>query len=75
MKTLFNLLLMLIPRFTTDEVALIDTGDSYDIVCSMDDIEEGEVYDAVAKINIFTWFGRAWPVTGEEVSVRPWSTS
>lgn len=75
MRNLIEFILLFIPRYTTDEVALKDTGDGYDIICSMADLAPDEKFDAVATLNIFTWFGRAWPVVGEKIDVRPWPTN
>lgn len=68
----------IIPRFVSEDVALryspgCDPADwgAYEIVCSMDDLEPGEHYDAVASVDSFSFlfFGityrignfRGWP--------------
>lgn len=68
----------IIPRFITEDVALryvpgCDPADwgAYEIVCSLSDVEPGEVFDAVATVDAFSFlfFGityrignfRAWP--------------
>lgn len=74
MKFLIELLLFCIPRYTTEEVALKanETLGRFDIVCSMCYILPDEKYDAIAVINVFTWFWYRRPILGEAVSIRPW---
>lgn len=45
--TIWQFLLEIFPRFMTEDVALElnEFTDEYDIVCSMTDIEPGEVFD------------------------------
>lgn len=71
MKTILDFLDWFVPRFFTEDVALKDEGDYYEIVCSMKDIEPGEWYDGVVALNAFNFFGNAYFVkqVGE---VRPW---
>jgi hypothetical protein len=59
----------------TDTVALQynTLDDEYHILCSLEDVLPNERVDAVADVEIFTWFGKAWPLNiGEGVDVRPW---
>jgi len=60
-----------IPRFITEEVALIDRGDGYEIVCAVKDAEPGESFDArvtVSSLQVLG-FGLFPRVIGD---VRPW---
>lgn len=59
MKTILAFLDWLVPRFFTEDVALIDEGDSYRILCSMKDLDPDEHYDAVVAITAFNLFGYA----------------
>jgi hypothetical protein len=69
---IYKILDVLIPRFMTEDVALIDTGERYEIVCSMVDVMEWERFDGVATMRVFNFLGFAlFPkMIGE---VRPWS--
>ncbi len=71
---LAKLLDIIIPRRLTEEVALTDDGDHYQIACSMADVRPGERFDAVATMRTFNLFGMAlFPeLTGEP---RPWPTA
>lgn len=60
-----------IPRFITEDVALKDIGDVYEIVCSMKDLEPGETYDAVVAMDSFNFFGHAL-FAKQAGDVRPW---
>lgn len=59
-----------VPRFISEDVALAYQGgdprsiDSYTIVCSADDLRPGEIPDAIAKAESFTWLnvGITWRV-------------
>jgi len=51
-----------IPRFITEDVALerIDPGiawESFDIACSLSDVQPGEVFDAIATVDAFQFLG------------------
>lgn len=50
---------LMIPRFMTEEVALSDNGDHYEIACSMVDVQPGETFDAIGTMRIFNLFGFA----------------
>lgn len=67
-RKLFDLL---VPRFMTEDVALIECVDGFAIVCCMGDVEPGECFDAVATLRVFNLFGFGlWP---EQIGeVRPW---
>jgi len=56
-KRLARIIDIVMPRFITEEVALIDTGDRYEPVCSMVDVQDGERFDAVATFRSFNLFG------------------
>lgn len=62
-----------VPRFMTEDVALQIRDGGYHIVCCMADIEEGEIFDGVATVRMFNFFGAGlWPkMVGE---VRDWPT-
>lgn len=71
MKTILAFLDWAVPRFFTEDVALKDEGDHYEIMCSMADLGPGGRYDAVVAIDAFNFFGRAYfPKTAGDV--RPW---
>lgn len=68
---------VVIPRFITEEVALIrsapgprDDIDNYEIVCSIDDADPGEIFDAIATVHAFQAFGRGFAYRIE--NFRPW---
>lgn len=62
---------LIIPRFITEDVALHDNGQGYEIVCCMDDVQPGERFDGVATMRCFNLFGSGiWPKQVGEV--RPW---
>lgn len=71
MKLISILLDIVIPRFVIEDVALVDCGDHYEIVCSMADLAPGESYDAVATAHCFNLFGIAL-FTKLVSEVRPW---
>lgn len=68
----------LIPRFITEDVALRHVGsgsdwsewDSFEIVCAMSDISQGEEFDGIAEADSFTWlwFGISYRIG----NFRPW---
>ena len=66
MKILMYLFDFIVPRFITEDVALIkiEFDDSEEFVylplCSMRYIEDETGYDAVVKMKSFSWLGRAW---------------
>lgn len=51
---------IIIPRFITEEVALLYTDDNeeeVEVLCSLKDIREGEYYDCVGTMRSFNFFG------------------
>lgn len=48
------------PRFINEDVALIDEGEGYGVLCAMHDIREGDHYDAIATARSFNFFGRGY---------------
>lgn len=60
MDLIKNLILLFIPRFTTDNFALyIDEEGDWVIYCLekyLDDSDDGE-YNAIGSVNYFTWLG------------------
>lgn len=79
LKTICDWLLfaadLLIPRFITEDVALqrVSPGDDWDdfeIVCSMADVQPGEVFGGIAEADSFTWLGMG--VTYRIGNFRPW---
>lgn len=53
---------ILIPRFITEDVALMRVGpgsgwDDFEIACSMIDVQPGERFDGVASVDAFQWLG------------------
>lgn len=71
---LAKLLDIIIPRLLTEDVALTEVGDHYEIACSMADVRPSERFDAVATMRTFNLFGMALSPTmvGEP---RPWPTA
>jgi hypothetical protein len=66
-----KLLDYLVPRFITEDVALIEQAEGFEIVCCIADVEPGERFDAVATIRCFNLLGfDLWPKQVGEV--RPW---
>lgn len=68
MRALLRLLDILIPRFITEDVAVkinkasCHGGDGWhdgEIVCSMRDVEPGEVFDGIVPVRSFNLFGYA----------------
>ncbi len=59
MKLIAKLLDVLVPRFLQEDVAPIDVGTHYEIVCAISDLQPGEEYDAVATMQTFNFFGLA----------------
>ena len=47
----------LVPRFVTTDVAAIKTGDDYDVVCHVSELEEEDVYDTILEMRCFLLFG------------------
>ena len=75
-----RLLDLILPRFITEDVALIDTGDGLEIGCRLADVRHGERFAAVATIRSFNLFGfalfprmvgepREWPEEDEGESL------
>lgn len=71
------LLDIIVPRFVTEDAAVISTycGNCADEhlqpVCSMADIEPGEVYDGIITMRSFNFFGRG--LWAKQVGpIRPW---
>ncbi|MCN7217701.1 hypothetical protein MLZ39_09795 [Escherichia coli] len=67
---MISLLKFLIPRWELDTVALEETKDGLEIVCSYQDIDPGEVFDAMCELKIFTWCNWGFPY-GKPINVRP----
>jgi hypothetical protein len=67
-KQIFDIL---IPRFMTEDVALMETDEGYEIVCAMSDIEHGEEWDGIATMKMFNMFGFAM-FPRQIGEVRPW---
>lgn len=78
LEILWRLFLALIPRFTTEELALlkVDCGDPdcgaehYEIGPRMEDVEDWETYDAIGVFRLFVWLG--FMVGKGPLAVRPW---
>lgn len=76
MKLIKRILEIVIPRFTTEDVALQRTqpGNSwecFDIVCAMDDVQEYERFDGIATVDSFVFLGIGF--TYKIANFRPWS--
>ena len=52
--TLFH---FLVPRFITADVAAIKTGDDYEVICEVFEVEEEDVYDTVLEMSCLLVFG------------------
>lgn len=64
---------MLVPHFTTRQMAMIRIGRSslHDTVCLMDDVSPGDKYDGVATISCFVLLG--YDCFRRQIGpVRPW---
>lgn len=61
----------LVPRFLTEDVAVVFTPDGPDVACSMLDIEPGETFDAIVTLRSFTWLGVCM-FPRQIGAVRPW---
>jgi hypothetical protein len=75
-ETIKNFLLMIIPRFIEDDVAIQLTGDGwYEIICSMKHIAPDEQFSGWIHLDsVFTWFNvAAFTTTGEE-QINPWNS-
>lgn len=60
---------IIIPRFLEEWVALSEQEDGYYPVCSVKDLYDGEIPDAVAKFKLFNLFGLAIPYSaGDAIS-------
>lgn len=71
MNTFLRFLDWIVPRFLTEDVALHDAGEHYEIVGPMKYLDPDERYDAVVSITSFNLFGSAlFPKLAGEV--RPW---
>ena len=68
-----NFIASLIPRWRIDTVALRETEFSYEIVCILDDVEPGEVFDAICDFRVFTWLNWSWPRSAP-LNIRPFTT-
>lgn len=80
LKTIFEWLRfaadILIPRFITEDVAMMKVApgegwDKFEIICSMADVEAGEVFDGVATVDAFTFLG--FGMTYRIGNYRAWS--
>lgn len=58
MNELKAIILFFIPRFVTEDVAIIRTSDyTFDVVCTVDALEDDDYYNDVIHVKAFTWFG------------------
>lgn len=62
---------LLVPRFLTEDVALVFTPDGPDVACSMINIAPGETFDAIVTLRSFTWLGVCM-FPRQIGAVRPW---
>ena len=66
---------VLVPRFLTEDVALVRIGlgaqvDDWEVACSMRDVQPNERFDAVGTVDSFAWLGGG--ITYRMGNVRPW---
>ncbi|RLJ20011.1 hypothetical protein DJ031_06790 [bacterium endosymbiont of Escarpia laminata] len=52
-----KIIYILIPRFLTEEVAMIKMDGEYHPVCSAKDLDEYDHYDRIVKVRAFNFFG------------------
>jgi len=53
-----NLLLdLLIPRFITEDVAVLEVDGEYRPICNVDDLNMYDVYDKIITVKTFNFFG------------------
>jgi hypothetical protein len=48
---------ILIPRFITEDVALVECDEGYEIACSMKDVQPWEDFHGVVTMQCFNFFG------------------
>lgn len=74
LKNLFD---FIVPRFITEDVALIDNGEKLEIACPFDRIEDGVNYAGIVSVSSFTFLGRAFFVkqVGEVRPFEVWQVS
>lgn len=50
-------ILFFIPRFVTEDVAVIRNADgTFEVVCTVDALDDDDYYNDVIRIRAFTWF-------------------
>lgn len=75
---LLRLLDIIVPRFMTEDAAAEAhycdhcNEPHYQPICSMKDIEPGEVFDGIVTMRFFNLFGMALFARYDMNSVRPW---
>lgn len=57
MNFIIKFLDICIPRFIDEDVALVNVDGQLEIVCSMKDVEQDEVFDGIVTIRGFNFFG------------------
>lgn len=61
MKFLLAILDFIIPRFVTEDVALLKHPDgSYETICSVSALFDDEKPDGVISVTCFSWLGHGW---------------
>ena len=51
------LLDILIPRFITEDVAVLEIDGEYSPICNVDDLKAYDVYDKIIMVRTFNFFG------------------
>lgn len=73
LRDLWETILFFIPHFVTEDVAVLRRADGdLDIVCSMDALDPDDVFDGVARVKCFTWFGMGWTYRLTDTKIRSW---
>lgn len=75
LKWAWEVILFFIPRFIDDEVVLNELpGGDYEIICSLIDVKEGELFDGITTVQVFAFMFWAFPYGVKEVDgleIRP----
>lgn len=70
---LWDVVLFFIPHFVTEDVAVIRRRDGeLDPVCSLDAIEDDDIFDGIASVTCLAWFGYGFSLSPSKDSFRPW---
>lgn len=48
---------IIIPRFLTEDVVVVDVGDHYELAFPLRFVTEGEMFDGIVTLQTFNFFG------------------